>query len=258
MKLNSILLVIGLFIAPVVATITDDLGQLESDLLSLSGRLQPASTAPTITQEKDKTHYNFGNYTLSVVKGDITKEKVDVIVNAANPQLHAGGGVCGAIFAAANDPGLQQACNKFGGCATGQACPTESFGLEKLGIEYIIHAVGPDCEKTSAGGPMFEGEKVSLTDAYFNSLKVANTLKHRPIKGRKKTPAGNVASIAFPFISSNIYKCDIHDAATAPFVAIKKFFAENPTTALKQVELVAFSSADFKLFNDTIKTLYGL
>ena len=83
-----------------------------------------------------------------VVVGDITRldeqgETVDVIVNAANEQLAAGSGVCGAIFAAAGPPVLADACAEIGGCPTGAAVDTPAFALEARGVGHIVHAVGP-------------------------------------------------------------------------------------------------------------------
>lgn len=239
MKLRGFLLVLCLSSAyTLVPALSSDLAQLEHDLYSFLRR-----------------DYDFGNYMLSVVQGNITEEHVDVIVNAANAQLKGGGGVCGAIFAAAKDPGLQAACyalyppNVDGvRCPTGQACVTNSFGLEAQGIEYIIHAVGPNCSKK---------EDINLlTGAYGNSLKVAHKLPHRKIKG--KDLAGNIESIAFPFISSAIYGCENIQAAKLAVAAIKEFFEKNPSTSLKRVQIMAFSPADFALFNKTIKDVYAL
>ena len=75
-----------------------------------------------------------------IVRNDITKMSVDVIVNAANPQLQMGGGVCGAIFKAAGTKELQAACDAIGSCETGGAVITPAFHLP---AKYLIHAVGP-------------------------------------------------------------------------------------------------------------------
>ena len=76
---------------------------------------------------------------LAVIQKDITKLKVDAIVNAANAALAPGGGVCGAIFAAAGYGDLDKACRKLGGCPTGQAVITDGFALP---AKYIVHTVG--------------------------------------------------------------------------------------------------------------------
>jgi O-acetyl-ADP-ribose deacetylase (regulator of RNase III) len=126
---------------------------------------------------------------LEAVRGDITAESVDAIVNAANPALAPGGGVCGAIFRAAG-PGLEAACAELGGCATGDARATPGFALP---ARWIIHAVGP----VWAGGD--RGEPEQLASAYRRSLEVAEGL--------------GAASIAFPAISTGIFGYPL-DAAT--------------------------------------------
>ena len=87
---------------------------------------------------------------LVVVEGDITRQPVDAVVNAANEGLRAGGGVCGAIFAAAG-PGLAEACAAVGPCPTGEARTTPGFALP---ARWIVHAVGPIWEGGTAGAAM--------------------------------------------------------------------------------------------------------
>jgi O-acetyl-ADP-ribose deacetylase len=118
---------------------------------------------------------------LEALRGDITTEAVDAIVNAANPALARGGGVCGAIFAAAG-PALDQACAALGGCATGDAKATPGFDLP---ARWVIHAVGP----VWRGGD--HGEAEHLTSAYRRCLAVADDL--------------GAASLAFPAISTGIF-----------------------------------------------------
>ncbi len=118
----------------------------------------------------------------SIVQGDITVMDVTAIVNAANSGLRAGGGVCGAIFAAAGRAQLQQACEAFGSCETGDAVITPGFGLK---ARYVVHAVGP----VWRGGS--HGEAAALKSCYERSLALA--VEH------------GCTSIAFPLISSGIY-----------------------------------------------------
>lgn len=101
-----------------------------------------------------------------IVKGDIIEQDVDVIVNAANQSLRGGGsGVDGAIHMAAGKDLLEE-CKAIGGCSTGKARLTMSYDLEKSGIGWIIHTVGP----RYAGGMYFEADL--LADAYTSALEV--------------------------------------------------------------------------------------
>ena len=126
---------------------------------------------------------------LEAVQGDITRETVDAIVNAANSGLTRGGGVCGAIFAAAG-PELDAACAELGSCPTGDARATPSFLLP---ARWIIHAVGPVWHGGDSGEPEL------LASAYRRSLAVADEIGAR--------------SVAFPAISTGIYGYPL-DAAT--------------------------------------------
>ncbi len=114
----------------------------------------------------------------------------DAIVNAANEQLLAGGGVCGAIFRAAGPNELQRACNVVAPCPTGQARITPGFALP---ARYVIHAVGP----VWRGGS--HGEADLLSGAYRSSLDVAK--------------AHGLSSVAFPAISTGIYGYPFEPAA---------------------------------------------
>jgi O-acetyl-ADP-ribose deacetylase (regulator of RNase III) len=128
--------------------------------------------------------------TLEAAQGDITREAVDAIVNAANSGLARGGGVCGAIFSAAG-PELDAACTELGGCPTGDAKATPGF---RLPARWIIHAVGPVWHGGDSGEPEL------LASAYRRSLAVADEIGAR--------------SVAFPAISTGIYGYPL-DAATA-------------------------------------------
>jgi O-acetyl-ADP-ribose deacetylase (regulator of RNase III) len=127
--------------------------------------------------------------TLEAVRADITTLAVDAIVNAANPQLRRGAGVCGAIFAAAG-PELDEACAALGGCATGDAVVTPGF---RLPASWIVHTVGPVWD----GGD--RGEPDALASCYRRSLDVAAEV--------------GATSVAFPAISTGIYGYPPDDAA---------------------------------------------
>lgn len=150
---------------------------------------------------------------LEAVLGDLTLERTDVIVNAANPELVRGGGVCGAIFARAG-AGLAEACAALGGCPTGEAVATPGFALA---ARWIVHAVGPVWH----GGT--RGEAELLRSAYERSLAVADDLGAR--------------SIAFPAISTGIYGYPLRQATA---VAVATCRRSEP----RHVELVRFVGFD--------------
>jgi O-acetyl-ADP-ribose deacetylase len=148
---------------------------------------------------------------LEAVRGDITREAVDAIVNAANPALARGGGVCGAIFAAAG-PGLDEACAALGGCATGDAKATPGFALP---ARWIIHAVGP----VWRGGD--QGEPEQLAGAYRRCLEVADELGAR--------------SIALPAISTGIYGYPLEGATDVAVATMSR-----TPTEVERVRFVCF------------------
>jgi O-acetyl-ADP-ribose deacetylase (regulator of RNase III) len=150
---------------------------------------------------------------LEAVQGDITAERTDVIVNAANTALARGAGVCGAIFAAAG-PGLAEACAELGGCATGDAKATPGFGLP---ARFIVHTVGP----VWSGGD--QGEPAALASAYRRSLEVADELGAR--------------SVAFPAISTGIFGFPLDQATRVAVTTCRD-------TETEHVELVRFVCFD--------------
>lgn len=153
---------------------------------------------------------------LRVTRGDITALQVDAIVNAANERLARGGGVCGAIHAAAG-PGLATACAAIGGCATGDAVTTDGFDLP---ARFVIHAVGPIWR----GGD--QGEPELLADCYRAIVREADRLA--------------VASVAIPAISTGIYGFPMGRAAA---IAVATLTAALTTSQLRSVQLVAFDDA---------------
>jgi O-acetyl-ADP-ribose deacetylase len=148
--------------------------------------------------------------------GDITAEGVDAVVNAANAALRRGGGVCGAIFAAAGLE-LDAACAAIGHCATGDAVVTPGFALR---ARWIVHTVGPVWN----GGD--HGEPELLASCYRRSIEVARSV--------------GAASIAFPAISTGIFGYPTRAAAE---IAIATLAAIDGADALELVRLVAFDEA---------------
>ena len=141
---------------------------------------------------------------LKFLSEDITRLEVDAIVNAANTQLLAGGGVCGAIFRAAGYGELQRACDELSPIQTGEAVITSGFNLP---AKFIIHTAGPIWH----GGN--NGEENLLRNCYTNSLKLV--------------VEKNLTSVAFPLISSGIYGYPPFDALTVAVNAIEKFLSQH-------------------------------
>jgi O-acetyl-ADP-ribose deacetylase len=138
-----------------------------------------------------------------MIRADIVTLAVDVIVNAANPALREGGGVCGAIFAAAGRAQMQAACDEIGGCAPGDAVITPGF---RLPARYVIHTVGP----VWRGGT--RGEAALLTSCYRRSLQVA--------------AERGLRSVAFPLISAGVYGYPREQALAVAEAAIRAYLAE--------------------------------
>ena len=152
---------------------------------------------------------------LEAAAGDITTERVDAVVNAANRELRGGGGVDGAIHRAAGAERLHAACRAIGACPPGQAVVTEGFDLA---ARFIIHTVGPVWH----GGA--EGEPETLAACYRNSLAVADEVGAR--------------SVAFPAISTGVYGYPPEEAAV---VAVTTVGATD--TRVQVVRFIAFDEA---------------
>jgi O-acetyl-ADP-ribose deacetylase (regulator of RNase III) len=166
---------------------------------------------------------------LEVVQGDITRIPADAIVNAANCELRAGGGVCGAIFRAAGTKELAAACNAIGGCPTGSAVITPAFGIGTA--KHIIHAVGP----IYASYEPQEARRL-LRQAYASAIRLA--ARH------------GCASLAIPAISTGVYGYPLEEACREAV----EVCAEEGRAAGVNILLVAFDARAAALMRSLVKT----
>lgn len=163
---------------------------------------------------------------IELYKGDITKLAVDAIVNAANNSLLGGGGVDGAIHRAAGSE-LLEYNRKLGGCETGKAKITPGF---RLPARYIIHTVGP----VWRGGN--NDEDKLLTNCYENSLKLA--------------VENNIKTIAFPAISTGVYRFPLERATRIAVETIKKFLKND--SSIEKVIFVCFDEKTYEVYKNSL------
>ncbi len=166
---------------------------------------------------------------LSIVKGDIVKAKTDAIVNAANTSLLGGGGVDGAIHRAAG-PELLAECETLHGCATGEAKITKGY---KLKAKYVIHTPGPIWR----GGKW--GEEELLANCYKNSLALAKEY--------------GIKTIAFPSISTGVYRFPVEEAARIAIREILQFLKYDDS--IEQVTVVCFDDQTKEAYLEAMKEL---
>ena len=166
-----------------------------------------------------------------VVEGDITRQNVEAIVNAANNSLLGGGGVDGAIHRAAG-PELLAECRQLGGCPTGEAKITGGYNLP---ARWVIHTVGPIWR----GGGHNEDEL--LASCYRRSFELVET--------------HNIRSVAFPSISTGAYGFPMERAARIAVTEVKNFLARNHT--VEKVALVCFGRRAYDIHLAALNEIVG-
>jgi O-acetyl-ADP-ribose deacetylase (regulator of RNase III) len=168
---------------------------------------------------------------VKILEGDITKQEVDAIVNAANTSLLGGGGVDGAIHRAAG-PELLEETRKIGGCPTGEARVSKGY---RLPAKWVIHTVGP----IWAGG--HRNEEKLLASCYRNCFKAAVGL--------------GVKTIAFPSISTGAYGFPLDRATQIALKETKEFLQTNET--LETVVFVCFGERVLRTYKDAFASVFG-
>ena len=166
---------------------------------------------------------------LEIIEGDITQQRVDAIVNAANTTLLGGGGVDGAIHRAAG-PGLLEECRKLGGCPTGEARITKGYNLP---AKWVIHTVGP----VWRGGTHREDEL--LAQCYRNSLALAEKY--------------SIKTIAFPSISTGAYRFPLERAVRIALKEIKDFLERNKT--VEKIIIVCFEKKVYEAYISAVREM---
>ena len=167
--------------------------------------------------------------TLTLVQGDITRQDVDAIVNAANSSLLGGGGVDGAIHRAGG-PEILEACRHLRASHYGRGLPTgEAVGTPagRLPARWVIHTVGPVYSRD-------EDRSALLAACHTNSLRVADSL--------------GAATVAFPAISTGIFGWPVADAARIAIKAVR-----DTTTAVESVRFVLFDEAAYSAFEEALR-----
>jgi O-acetyl-ADP-ribose deacetylase (regulator of RNase III) len=170
-----------------------------------------------------------GQSTLELVKGDITQQDTEAIVNAANARLMPGGGVDGAIHRAGG-PAIEAECRQLGGCPTGEARITTGGNLK---ARYVIHTVGPVYKDGLHREPQL------LASCYRESLKLASN------KGLK--------TLAFPSISTGVYGFPMEKAAQVALTTVRDYLTHHPE--IQRVRFVLFGQPAYEVYAKVLKEL---
>lgn len=167
---------------------------------------------------------------VTVVLGDITRQEVDAVVNAANRRMRGGGGVDGAIHAAGGPDVLVDCERRFpDGLATGRAGWTTAG---RMPARWVIHVVGPNHRRG-------ERDRSLLVSCYAEALRVAGELGAR--------------SVAFPLVSAGIYGWPFEDAVDAAVTTLTETLRASPTT-VEEARLVAFSETTYEAIRQRLST----
>ncbi len=167
---------------------------------------------------------------IAIIQGDITQQRVDAIVNAANRSLLGGGGVDGAIHRAAG-PELLAETRTLGGCPTGEARITQGY---RLPAKYVIHTVGP----VWRGGGY--DEDALLADCYRNSLKLA--------------VENGIRTIAFPAISTGVYRFPLERATRIALSEVQHFIEQND--AIDTIIFVCFDRRTYDTYQRIFREIF--
>lgn len=168
---------------------------------------------------------------VQIIEGDITKQSVDAIVNAANSSLLGGGGVDGAIHRAAG-PELLEECKKLGGCPTGKAKITKGY---RLPAKYVIHTVGPIYRDGK------HGEAELLASCYKSCFKLA--------------VENGIKTIAFPAISTGAYGYPFEEATRIAMEETKSFLEKD--NSIQKVVFVCFGKTAFEIYQKVFEDVFG-